>query len=117
MRCAPSLRERREDIPALITHFVTRHGDGHSLADETMKALVEYDWPGNIRELEHTVQRMVAMNSGPWLTAADLPSAVVNRAFERRFDASPRESSGPASSPFGAGVPEVRLPSGEARHP
>lgn len=111
----PPLRERREDIPGLITHFVTRHGDGHSLADETMKALVEYDWPGNIRELEHTVQRMVAMNSGPWLTAADLPSTVVNRAFERRFDASPRESSSPASSPFGAGVPVSPLAEVEKR--
>jgi DNA-binding NtrC family response regulator len=114
LRLAP-LRERREDIPALITHFVNRHGDGHALADETMKALVEYDWPGNIRELEHTVQRMVAMNSGPWLTGADLPSTVVNRQFERKFDAPPRESTQSGSSPFGSGVPVSPLAEVEKR--
>ena len=111
----PPLRERREDIPGLITHFVNRHGDGHSLADETIKALVEYDWPGNIRELEHTVQRMVAMNSGPWLTTADLPSTLVNRELERRFDAPFRDGTSPASSPFGPGVPVSPLAEVEKR--
>ncbi len=83
----PSLRDRREDIPTLIAHFLQRHGNEHKLTDEVMDAFVQYDWPGNIRELEHAVQRMVAMNSGPWLTAADLPSTVVNQCFERHSGA------------------------------
>lgn len=86
-RLAP-LRERREDIPVLIQHFLSRHGNDHQLADETMQALFDYDWPGNIRELEHSVQQMVAMNSGPWLGTADLPSALANRHIEREFSGS-----------------------------
>jgi len=82
LRLAP-LRERKEDLPALVLHFLQRYGNGHKLPDEVMDALVEYDWPGNVRELEHTVQQMVAMNSGPWISIADLPSSVVNRSFER----------------------------------
>jgi DNA-binding NtrC family response regulator len=82
LRLAP-LRERKEDIPPLVLHFLQRYGDGHKLPDEVMDSLMEYDWPGNVRELEHTVQQMVAMNSGPWISVADLPSAVVNRSFER----------------------------------
>ncbi len=102
VRLAP-LRERRDDIPALITHFLNKYGNGHRIADETIEALVQYDWPGNIRELEHTVQQMVAMNSGPWLSGADLPSSVVNRAFERKFDASPNNVPSSAS-PFESGA-------------
>lgn len=109
------LRERREDIPGLITHFLSRYGDGHCISTDAINSLVEYDWPGNIRELEHTVQQMVAMNSGPWLTAADLPSTVVNGALERRFNASPQESIIPSSSPFGIGVPVTPLAEVEKR--
>ncbi len=82
VRLAP-LRERREDIPTLVSHFLDRYGNGHRLADETMTALLEYDWPGNIRELEHTVQRMVAMNSGQWLGTVALPTSIANRHLEK----------------------------------
>lgn len=85
LRLAP-LRERKEDIPALVQHFLQRHGNGHRLTDEVMDALLEYDWPGNVREIEHTVQQMVAMNSGPWISLADLPSTVVNRSLERAIE-------------------------------
>src|SRR5947209_6610390 len=63
LRLAP-LRDRKEDIPALVLHFLNRHGNGHQISTEVMDSLRNYDWPGNIRELEHTVQQMVAMNSG-----------------------------------------------------
>jgi transcriptional regulator with PAS, ATPase and Fis domain len=53
LRLTP-LRERREDIPLLIRHFLDRYGNGHSVPDEVMAQLVEWDWPGNVRELEHT---------------------------------------------------------------
>lgn len=81
----PPLRERREDIPALLTHFLTRHGNDHRVPDEVMNMLIAYDWPGNVRELEHAVQQMVAMNSGPWLARADLPSSLINRESETRM--------------------------------
>ena len=81
----PPLRERREDIPALLGHFLARYGNDHRIADEVMELLVAYDWPGNVRELEHSVQQMVAMNSGPWLGRADLPSTVINRDSETRI--------------------------------
>jgi len=83
----PPLRDRKEDIPALVTFFLDRYGKSHMVADETMAALIAYDWPGNVRELEHAVQHMVAMNSGPWLTVSDLPSSVLNSKIEREINA------------------------------
>jgi transcriptional regulator with PAS, ATPase and Fis domain len=74
----PPLRERREDIPLLLSHFLARDGNGHCLTDEIVTSLSSYNWPGNVRELEHVVQQMMAMNSGPFLTLADLPSSVIN---------------------------------------
>lgn len=84
----PPLRERKEDIPALATHFLERYGNGHRIPTDTMDALMQYDWPGNVRQLEHTVQQMVAMNSGQWISKADLPSAVQNRVAETGFEPS-----------------------------
>ena len=72
----PPLRDRREDIPELVAHFLERYGRGHALAPEAVEAMMQYDWPGNVRELENAIQRMVAMNSGPYLHSGDLPSAV-----------------------------------------
>jgi len=84
LRLTP-LRERREDIPLLITHFLERYGNDHKCPDEVMAQLLEYEWPGNVRELEHTVQQMVAMNSGPWFSPADLPSSILNQRTEREI--------------------------------
>ncbi len=109
IRLAP-LRERRDDIPTLVDHFIGRYGNDHRIPDEIMGALVEYDWPGNIRELEHTVQQMVAMNSGPWLGPADLPSSLTNRKLENSITAS--ESLGKLHnglSSFSASQPIVPL--------
>ena len=99
----PPLRERREDIPVLIGHFLARYGNDHKLPDEVMAQIMDYDWPGNVRELEHTVQQMVAMNSGPWFSAADLPSSILTRKAERELLAGlapstvPHTPSGPAT--------------------
>jgi|YelNatPaOPRAMG01_1025707.scaffolds.fasta_scaffold03719_20 DNA-binding NtrC family response regulator len=88
VRLAP-LRERREDIPALIAHFLKRYGHGHSLTQEALEALLDYDWPGNVRELENCIQQMVALCSGPLIHVTELPSAVRNFASGR--NASPFE--------------------------
>jgi DNA-binding NtrC family response regulator len=85
LRLAP-LRDRKEDIPALVLHFLSRHGNGHQISTEVMDSLRNYDWPGNVRELEHTVQRMVAMNSGPWITPVDLPSTMANHSLESALE-------------------------------
>jgi formate hydrogenlyase transcriptional activator len=68
----PPLRERREDIPLLVRHFVQQFSRrmGRSVETiplETMNALVRYDWPGNIRELQNVIERAVIVSTGPAL--------------------------------------------------
>ncbi len=70
----PPLRERRDDIPALVEHFVNKHaqrtGRRFDKIDETVLAgLQQYDWPGNVRELENTIERAVVLSPGPTITA------------------------------------------------
>ncbi len=74
----PPLRSRMEDIPDLVDHFLRRYGRGHQMSGEAMKALLSYQWPGNVRQLEHCIQHMVAVNSGPILHACDLPTMLMN---------------------------------------
>ncbi len=83
VRLSP-LRDRKEDIPALIAHFLARHGRSHTLTQETLEAMISYDWPGNVRELENCIQHMVAINSGPLLHVAELPSMVQNHLLAKR---------------------------------
>src|SRR5580704_6747651 len=83
IRLSP-LRERKEDIPALINHFLSRVGGNHSLTAEAMEAMLSYDWPGNVRELENCIQHMAALNSGPLLHAAELPSSVQNHLLQKQ---------------------------------
>jgi transcriptional regulator with PAS, ATPase and Fis domain len=64
----PPLRERREDIPELIEHFVHKHtpaAQSIRLSDELLRRLTEYGWPGNVRELENVVRRILVLSSGP----------------------------------------------------
>jgi len=68
----PSLRERREDIPMLVSHFTQLFAHRvnkkiESVATETMNALVDYSWPGNIRELQNVIERAVLISNGPTL--------------------------------------------------
>jgi DNA-binding NtrC family response regulator len=83
IRIAP-LRERKEDIPELVNHFLTRVGGNYTLTAEAVEALLSYDWPGNVRELENCVQHMVAINSGPLLHVADLPSNLQNHLLQKK---------------------------------
>jgi transcriptional regulator with PAS, ATPase and Fis domain len=77
----PPLRERREDIPELITHFLNRfvaanHSPITGVAPDAMKALVAYSWPGNVRELENLIERMVVAVQHEIIELQDLPSEV-----------------------------------------
>ncbi len=83
VRIAP-LRDRKEDIPSLIAHFLGRHGRNHTLTQETLEAMISYDWPGNVRELENCIQHMVAINSGPLLHVAELPSMLQNHLLAKK---------------------------------
>src|SRR5262249_54474594 len=70
----PPLRERREDIPLLVQHFVERyaarlHRSIESVPDEVMAAMLEWHWPGNIRELENFIERSVILSEGKTLRA------------------------------------------------
>ncbi len=74
----PPLRERREDIPLLVQHFVSETlarsgGDRVSISPEALKILMEYDWPGNVRQLENVVERMIALNDNGMIDASDVP--------------------------------------------
>lgn len=82
LRLAP-LRERIEDVPYLIEHFLERYRRGHVLGPDVMETLIRYDWPGNVRELENCIQRMIAVSCGPILGVDDLPSAVLNAVHHR----------------------------------
>ncbi len=76
----PSLRERRQDIPILATHFLERQsrssGIERTLSDEALKAMLAYDWPGNVRELENCLERACAFTTGPVIHVSDLPAAI-----------------------------------------
>jgi DNA-binding NtrC family response regulator len=78
----PPLRERRQDIPPLITHFLERivrdSGQGKSFSGEALKAMMVYDWPGNVRELENCVERICAFTSGSLIETTDLPPEIAN---------------------------------------
>jgi DNA-binding NtrC family response regulator len=76
---APSLRERREDIPALVEHFVRRFNveEGKRIAGatpETLGLLQAFDWPGNVRQLENTIYRAIVLCDGAWLQPHDFPA-------------------------------------------
>ncbi|MDP2303030.1 MAG: sigma-54 dependent transcriptional regulator [Ignavibacteria bacterium] len=62
----PALRERKDDIPALINHFLKKYGEGDNpelINKQLLNQLIEYDWQGNVRELENIVKRIIAMSA------------------------------------------------------
>jgi len=77
----PPLRDRREDIPLLIDHFVARNNkrlgtNVQGLDTETRRLLYEYSWPGNVRELENTIERAMVLTEGDRIFAPDLPDRI-----------------------------------------
>ncbi|MCD6306821.1 MAG: sigma-54-dependent Fis family transcriptional regulator [Deltaproteobacteria bacterium] len=85
----PSLRERPDDIPLLVRHFIEKFHGGEGdetirLSPEAWKALYAYPWPGNVRELENAIERAVVLHSGDQITFDDLPEEL--RGAETHFD-------------------------------
>lgn len=73
----PALRQRRHDIPALVESFMERYGFNNFQMDPgAMDALIKYSFPGNVRELEHIIQRTVTLARGSRITVRDLPEEV-----------------------------------------
>jgi len=77
----PPLRERKADIPLLISHFIDKYASQNqkevrSLSKEAQNALLKYDFPGNIRELENIIQRAVVLTRGKIITLTDLPANI-----------------------------------------
>ncbi len=88
----PPLRERKADIPLLVTTFLQKYGDAQgpdrTVSEDAMARLIAYDWPGNVRELENCIERAVALGSGPIVHMGDLPSNLQYGGADRmpRFD-------------------------------
>ena len=78
----PPLRERSEDIPALVEHFMRKFGEqtgkALTLSPKTMQLLENYAWHGNVRELEHTIERAVALERGDEIQPERLPDHISN---------------------------------------
>ena len=75
----PSLRDRKEDIPALARHFLARFvgKSAMEVSDEALGCFLRYDWPGNVRELENCIQRAASLGSGPFIQMRDLPTGML----------------------------------------
>jgi transcriptional regulator with PAS, ATPase and Fis domain len=77
----PPLRDRKEDLPSLVQHFIKKFSKIHSskianISVDALKLLTEYRWPGNIRELENTIERAFIVESGSQIEAASLPDQI-----------------------------------------
>ena len=87
----PPLRDRREDIPPLVHHFLIRAAgrmkkDVTTVSAEAMSALMNYRWPGNVRELEHAVERAVILANGPSIRLRELPPELTQKSRARPGD-------------------------------
>jgi two-component system nitrogen regulation response regulator GlnG len=85
----PPLRDRREDIPALVTHFLAAFDREQKVAPrifspEAMESMQTYDWPGNVRELENVVKRSAALSTTPLIMRDQLPDAIRSAAGASR---------------------------------
>ncbi len=82
----PSLRERREDIPLLVEHFLAKANREHNrkvrITGRVLQSMLDYEWPGNVRELENCVERMVIMTRRRLVLPEDLPLPVEMAAEE-----------------------------------
>jgi DNA-binding NtrC family response regulator len=75
----PELKDRADDIPLLVTHFLMKYGQEADppitgMSKEALRLLLEYDWPGNVRELENVIERVVILGTGPQIMPEDLPT-------------------------------------------
>jgi two-component system response regulator PilR (NtrC family) len=98
----PPLRDRREDIPLLAQHFLAKYSeqmgkDVNAVSHEALELMTRYDWPGNIRELENTIERAVALEGTPTVLPDSLPPSVRGDATRPAASGQPAPEALPAS--------------------
>ena len=79
----PPLRERKEDIPSLLDHFMKKFNDENNkkvkgVSKEALELMMNYDWPGNVRELENLIERVIALTSHDYVQPNELPFSLTN---------------------------------------
>jgi two-component system response regulator HydG len=104
----PPLRERKDDIPMLIAHFLNKINRGHpgrfSIHDDALRTMMHYDWPGNVRELENAVEHGATMTSGGEIQVGHLPTQLQNEALAA-LRAAAHAAKTPQTEPRGDVVP------------
>jgi DNA-binding NtrC family response regulator len=84
----PPLRDRHDDIPLLVDHFLKiaseKSGVQKSISKDALELLVNYDWPGNVRELENVIERAVILQEHDQIHITDLPDRIRHHTRERR---------------------------------
>ena len=100
----PPLRERREDIPLLINHFLKRfseeHGkEGLEISSDVIRVLSRYNWPGNVRELKNVMESLVIFAQNSTISLSELPEEIVGNSGSYSPGHSEREDTPPADSP------------------
>jgi DNA-binding NtrC family response regulator len=82
----PPLRERKDDIPLLVQHFILRFGQESKkvsgVSEETLRILIDYSWPGNVRELENVIQRAITLSQQETILPEDLPASMISELDE-----------------------------------
>jgi len=79
----PPLRERREDIPLLLDHFIRKYNEEgnknvQGVSREALELIMNYEWPGNVRELENLIERAIALTSNEYIQTDELPISMTN---------------------------------------
>ncbi len=87
----PALRERREDIPILVQHFIQKFSKElkkavSGVSGDALKILLNYPWPGNVRELENIIQRAITLSQHEVISPEDLPASIIQKADEKLFE-------------------------------
>jgi len=87
----PALRERREDIPILVQHFIQKFSKElkravSGVSGDALKILLNYPWPGNVRELENIIQRAITLSRHEVISPEDLPASIIQKADEKLFE-------------------------------
>jgi len=103
----PTLKERKSDIPYLVSYFIEHFADKKDVpqakfSDDSMKTLVNYTWPGNVRELKNLIERLVVLHEGEQILPEDLPEKI----RVERSGAAQRRDSGVEGISFNTAVSE-----------
>jgi two-component system response regulator AtoC len=110
----PPLRERREDIPLLVDHFITRFNERlkkqiSGAEQEAVDRLIAHSWPGNIRELENVIERTLLFSEGPLIRTVDLPGELGGTPHQAMSPPTATEERPAATSTSSGGLPAVPI--------